>query len=323
LILSISPLNKAREVILKEAEAISSMADRLDSNFEKAVNLLYNLKGRAIISGIGKSGQIARKIAATLSSTGTPAFFIHPTEGIHGDIGMVLSGDVAIVVSKSGDTEEVIKLLPIFKRLEVPIIAITGDINSPLAEESDVVLDASVEYEACPLDLVPTSSTTAALVMGDALAVVLLEMRGFTTDDFSFIHPGGALGRMLVKVGELMHTGAELPIVRNDATFRDMVLEMTSKRFGLTFVVDDMGKMIGIFTDGDLRRTVESHANPMQLTAGQIATPNPKRISADELASTAVAVMEDFKITSLVITDDENRPLGLIHLHDLLRAKVV
>jgi arabinose-5-phosphate isomerase len=299
------------------------MADRLDSNFEKAVDLLYKLKGRAIISGIGKSGQIARKIAATLSSTGTPAFFIHPTEGIHGDIGMVLSGDVAIVISKSGDTEEVIKLLPIFKRLEVPIIAIVGDTKSPLAEESDVVLDASVDCEACPLDLVPTSSTTAALVMGDALAVVLLEIRGFSIDDFSFIHPGGALGRKLIKVGELMHTGEELPVVKHDACFRDMILEMTSKRFGLTFVVDDMGKMIGIFTDGDLRRTVETHANPMNLTAGQVATPNPKRISADEMAATAVAVMEDFKITSLVITDDDNRPMGLIHLHDLLRAKVV
>jgi arabinose-5-phosphate isomerase len=299
------------------------MADRLNGNFEKAVDLLYNLKGRAIISGIGKSGQIARKIAATLSSTGTPAFFIHPSEGIHGDIGMVLGGDVAIVISKSGDTEEVIKLLPIFKRLEVPVIAITGDINSPLAEESDVVLDASVDSEACTLDLVPTSSTTAALVMGDALAVVLLEMRGFTANDFSFIHPGGALGRKLVKVEELMHTGDELPIVKQNARFREVVLEMTSKRFGLALVVDDMGKLFGIYTDGDLRRTVENYANPLDLTASQIATPNPKRISADVLAATAVAIMEDFNITSLVVTDSENKPVGLIHLHDLLKAKVV
>jgi len=299
------------------------MADRLNGNFEKAVDLLYNLKGRAIISGIGKSGQIARKIAATLSSTGTPAFFIHPSEGIHGDIGMVLGGDVAIVISKSGDTEEVIKLLPIFKRLEVPVIAITGDINSPLAEESDVVLDASVDSEACTLDLVPTSSTTAALVMGDALAVVLLEMRGFTANDFSFIHPGGALGRKLVKVEELMHTGDELPIVKQNARFREVVLEMTSKRFGLALVVDDMGKLLGIYTDGDLRRTVENYANPLDLTASQIATPNPKRISADVLAATAVAIMEDFNITSLIVTDSENKPVGLIHLHDLLKAKVV
>jgi arabinose-5-phosphate isomerase len=314
---------RAREIILKEAEAVRSMADRLDHNFEKAVELLYNLKGRAIISGIGKSGQIGKKIAATLSSTGTPAFFIHPSEGIHGDIGMVLSGDVAIVISKSGDTDEVIKLLPIFKRLEVPVIAITGDKDSPLAKESDVVLDASVDCEACPLDLVPTSSTTAALVMGDALAVVLLELRGFTTDDFSFIHPGGALGRKLIKVGELMHTGNELPLVHKDSCFRDVVVEMTTKRFGLALVVDDMGRLLGIFTDGDLRRTVETHENPLDLTADKIAIRNPKIVYADMLAASAVAIMEDHNITSLIITDSDNKPIGLIHLHDLLKAKVV
>ncbi len=276
-----------------------------------------------IISGIGKSGQVARKIAATLSSTGTPAFYIHPTEGVHGDIGMVLSGDVAIVISKSGDTDEVMKLLPIFKRLEVPVIAITGEKESPLAQGADVVLDASVECEACPLDLVPTSSTTAALVMGDALAVVLLELRGFTADDFSFIHPGGALGRKLIKVGDIMHTGPELPIVRCDASFKEMLVEMTSKHFGLAMVVDNEGKLFGIFTDGDLRRAIEQHEDPLALTAGMIAMPNPKRISANELAATAVALMEDFKITSLVITDKDKHPLGLIHLHDLLKAKVI
>jgi len=299
------------------------MADRLDGNFEKAIDLLFNGKGRVIISGIGKSGQVARKIAATLSSTGTPAFYLHPTEGVHGDIGMVLSGDIAIIISKSGDTDELIKLLPIFKRLEVPIIAITGDNNSPLAQQADVVLDASVACEACPLDLVPTSSTTAALVMGDALAIVLLEMRGFTAQDFSFIHPGGALGRKLIKVGDIMHTGSQLPIVRHSAGFREMVVEMTSKRFGLALVVDDKGKLTGIYTDGDLRRTVETYENPLSLTAGKVATPNPKRISAHELAATAVAIMEDFNITSLVITDGDNKPVGLIHLHDLLKAKVV
>ncbi|HBC47225.1 MAG TPA: D-arabinose 5-phosphate isomerase, partial [candidate division Zixibacteria bacterium] len=224
------------------------MADRLDGNFEKAIDLLLGCKGRVMISGIGKSGQIARKIAATFSSTGTPAFYIHPTEGIHGDIGMVLSGDVAIIISKSGDTEEVIKLLPIFRRLDVPVIAITGDKNSPLAEEADVILDSSVEFEACPLDLVPTSSTTAALVMGDALAVVLLELRGFTANDFSFIHPGGALGRKLIKVADLMHTGPELPIVAQSAGFREMLVEMTTKRFGLALVVDSQGRLTGIFT---------------------------------------------------------------------------
>jgi arabinose-5-phosphate isomerase len=318
-----SHINKARKVILKEAEAVRAMADRLDDNFEKAIDLLFSCKGRVIISGIGKSGQVARKVAATFSSTGTPAFYIHPTEGIHGDIGMVLSGDVAIVISKSGDTEEVIRLLPIFRRLEVPVIAITGDKNSPLADEADVILDSSVESEACPLDLVPTSSTTAALVMGDALAVVLLELRGFTADDFSFIHPGGTLGRKLIKVSDLMHTGSELPIVTQSAGFREMLLEMTSKRFGLALVVDNDGRLKGIFTDGDLRRTVESYANPLELTAGKIAISNPKRIAPDELAATAVAIMEDHNITSLVITDNDNHPLGLLHLHDLLKAKVV
>jgi len=318
-----SLINKAREVILKEAEAVRAMADHLNGNFEKAIELLYNSKGRVIISGIGKSGQVARKLAATFSSTGTPAFYIHPTEGVHGDMGMVLSGDVAIVISKSGDTEELIKLLPIFKRLEVPIIAITGDEKSPLAQESDVVLDASVECEACPLDLVPTSSTTAALVMGDALAVVLLDLRGFTADDFSFIHPGGALGRKLIKVADIMHTGAELPIIKQSANFREMLLEMTSKRFGLAIIVDDAGKLAGVFTDGDLRRTIEQYENPLTLTAGKLATPNPKRISPHVLAATAVALMEDYNITSLIIIDDDKRPIGLIHLHDLLKAKVV
>lgn len=318
-----SHINKAREVILKESDAVRAMADRLDGNFEKAIDLLLGCKGRVMISGIGKSGQIARKIAATFSSTGTPAFYIHPTEGIHGDIGMVLSGDVAIIISKSGDTEEVIKLLPIFRRLDVPVIAITGDKNSPLAEEADVILDSSVEFEACPLDLVPTSSTTAALVMGDALAVVLLELRGFTANDFSFIHPGGALGRKLIKVADLMHTGPELPIVAQSAGFREMLVEMTTKRFGLALVVDSQGRLTGIFTDGDLRRTIETYPNPLELTAGKIAISNPKRIDSNELAATAVAIMEDFNITSLVITDNDNHPLGLIHLHDLLKAKVV
>ena len=317
-----SLIDKARDVILKEAEAVRLMADHLDGNFERSIELLYNCKGRVIISGIGKSGQVGRKMAATLSSTGTPAFYIHPTEGVHGDIGMVLTGDVAIVISKSGDTDEVNKLLPIFKRLGVPIIAITGGKDSELAKESDLILDSSVECEACPLDLVPTSSSTAALVMGDALAVVLLELRGFTADDFSFIHPGGALGRKLIKVGDLMHTGKELPIVKQGASFREMLVEMTSKRFGLTLVVDNKGSLKGIFTDGDLRRAVESNQDPLSLNAGQVATANPKRIAASELAATALAIMEGHNITSLVITDKEQRPIGLIHLHDLLKAKV-
>ncbi len=310
-------------MILSEAEALREMADRLDERFEKAVRLIFNTKGRVIISGIGKSGQVGKKIAATLSSTGTPAFFVHPAEGVHGDIGVVLAGDVAVVISKSGDTEEILRLVPMFKRLDVPIIALTGGNGSQLAGQADIVLDTSVKSEACPLDFVPTSSATAALVMGDALAAALVELRGFTASDFSFIHPAGSLGRQLIKVKDLMHTGKELPVVGQNAGFKEMVLEMTSKRFGLTLVTDNQGKLIGIFTDGDLRRTVESHDNPFQLKAADIINPNPKRIKPDELAAAAVAVMEDRNITSLVITDDTDRPVGLIHLHDLLKAKVV
>lgn len=318
-----SLLDKAREVILIEAEALKEMAARLDESFEKAVDLLYNVKGRVIITGIGKSGQVARKIAGTLSSTGTPAIFIHPTEGVHGDAGMILSEDIVIVISKSGDTEELIKLIPIFKRLEVPIIAITGGNGSLIAQQADVVLDASVSREACPLNLAPTSSTTAALVMGDALASVLVNLRGFTADDFSFIHPGGALGRKLVKVKDIMHTGKELPIVPEDIEFKEMMVEMTSKRFGMAIVVDDTGRLAGVFTDGDLRRTIEAYDNLFEKKAGEVATKDPKTIGADELAATAVAIMEDHNITGLVITDDSDNPIGIIHLHDLLKAKVV
>ncbi len=318
-----SLINKARDVILSEAEALREMADRLDESFEKAVDLLYNVKGRVIITGIGKSGQVARKIAGTLSSTGTPAMFIHPTEGVHGDAGAILSDDIAVVVSKSGDTEELMRLIPIFKRLEVPIIAITGGNGSPIAQQADVILDASVSREACPLNLSPTSSTTAALVMGDALASVLVELRGFTVDDFSFIHPGGALGRKLIKVKDIMHTGNELPIVASNAGFKEMILEVTSKRFGMAIIVDEAGKLAGVFTDGDLRRTIEAVENPFNKRAGEIATRNPKTVGSDELAATAVAIMEDHNITGLVIVDGAGKPIGIIHLHDLLKAKVV
>lgn len=318
-----SLLNKAREVILKEAESLREMADRLDENFEKAVDLIYKAKGKVIVSGIGKSGQVARKIAATMSSVGTPAFFIHPTEGLHGDIGMALTGDVAVVVSKSGDTEEIMRLIPIFKRLEIPIIALTGGNGSQLTREVDVVLDTSVKQEACPLDFVPTSSATAALVMGDALAAALVELRGFAADNFSFIHPAGALGRQLIKVKDLMHTGKELPIVKDTAGFKLILTEMSSKKFGVALVVDSDNRLVGIFTDGDLRRTVESRIDPMILLARDIATPNPKKIGPEEYGATAVTIMEEYNITSLVIVDDGNHPVGLIHLHDLLKAKVV
>jgi len=318
-----SLINKAKEVILQEAESLREMAEHLDENFENAVNLIFDAKGKVLIFGMGKSGQIGRKIAATLSSTGTPAFFVHPAEGIHGDLGVVLSGDVAILISKSGDTEELFRLIPILKRLEVPIIALTGGNGSPLSKEANVVLDTSVSSEAGPLEFVPTTSATAALVMGDALAAALVELRGFSADDFSLIHPGGALGRRLIKVRDLMHTGYKIPIVKHDADFKDVLLEMTSKRFGMTFIVDDDGKIMGIFTDGDLRRIMSANENPMMLKAKEVAQEDPKRIKVDDLAATAIAVMEEHSITSLIITDESNKPMGIIHLHDILKAKVV
>jgi arabinose-5-phosphate isomerase len=318
-----SLLNKAREVILKEAESLREMAGRLDDNFEKAADLIFKAKGKVIISGIGKSGQVAKKIAATMSSIGTPAFFIHPTEGLHGDIGMASAGDVAIVISKSGDTDEIMRLIPIFKRLEIPIIALTGNHGSQISSEVDVVLDTSVKEEACSLEFVPTSSATAALVMGDALAAALVEMRGFTADDFSFIHPAGVLGRQLTKVKDLMHTGEELPIVKDTAGFKAILTEMSSKKFGVALVVNKDNRLVGIFTDGDLRRTVESRIDPMILLARDIATANPKKIDLDEYAAAALTIMEEHNITSLVITDKDDHPVGLIHLHDLLKAKVV
>ncbi len=318
-----SLLSKAKDVILKEAESLREMAERLDENFEKAVDLICNAEGKVIISGIGKSGQIGKKIAATMSSTGTPAFFIHPSEGVHGDIGMALTGDVAIVISKSGDTEEIMRLIPIFKRLEIPIIALTGGNSSLLSKQVDVAIDTSVKSEAGPLNFIPTSSATAAMVMGDALAAALVGLRGFTADDFSFIHPGGTLGRQLIKVRDLMHAGDELPIVRHDAGFKKVLIEMSSKGFGVAIVVDDNNCMLGIFTDGDLRRTVESRIDPMLLIASDIAARNPKTIEADEFGAAAVAIMEEHNITSLVIVDKDNHPEGLIHLHDLLKAKVI
>ena len=278
---------------------------------------------KAAVSRLAFSVSPKARIIVGWIRTGTPAFLIHPSEGIHGDIGMALAGDVAIVISKSGDTEEIMRLIPIFKRLEIPVIALTGGNGSSLTKQVDVAIDTSVKSEAGPLDFIPTSSATAAMVMGDALAAALVELRGFTADDFSFIHPGGTLGRQLIKVRDLMHTGDELPIVRHDAEFKKVLIEMSSKGFGVAIVVDDNNCMLGIFTDGDLRRTVESRIDPMLLIASDIAARNPKKIKADDLGASAVAIMEEHNITSLVIVDKDNHPEGLIHLHDLLKAKVI
>ncbi len=310
-------------VLRLEAEAILGLLPKLDERFDRALDLLQRCAGRVIVTGMGKSGIIGRKIAATLASTGTPAHFLHPAEGVHGDLGMVARGDVVLVLSNSGETDEVLAIVPALKRLGVPIILMTGRPQSTLARQCEVVLDVSVPEEACPMNLAPTCSTTAALAMGDALAMALLEMRGLRPEDFAAVHPRGALGwRALVRVGDLMHRGDEVPVVRDDARMKDVIQEMTRKRLGMTTVVDAAGALVGVITDGDLRRLHLREAPIAELTAGQVATRTPKLIAAEDLAAKALEVMETFAITSLVIVDDDRRPAGVVHLHDILRAKI-
>lgn len=316
-------LEKAKKTIISEAEAIAALADKLDDNFIKATELIDNTKGRVIVTGIGKSGIVAKKIASTFSSIGIPALFFHPAEGVHGELGLVCSDDLIIAISKSGDTEEILKVLPMFKRLGMPIIALTGGKNSILAKDSDVVLDVSVSAEACPNNLIPTSSTTAATVMGDALAIALMEKRNLTPEDFAAFHPGGSIGRNLIKTSQLMHTGEEIPKVKLNTGFSELVLEMTSKRLGTTTVVAESGVLIGIITDGDLRRAIEKKHNLENLTAADVMSSKPKTISANKLAVEALNKMEKHKITSLVVTDGDKKVIGLLHMHDILEAKVV
>jgi arabinose-5-phosphate isomerase len=315
---------KAKQVIRKQAQAILDLENRINEQFTKAVELILNCKGRVIVTGMGKSGIIARKIAATLASTGTAALYLHPAEGVHGDLGIVRREDVVIVVTKSGDTDEVYQLFPLFKRFGIPIISLLGNINSPVAEKSDVVIDVSVPEEAGGDNLIPTSSTTAALVMGDALALALLEERHFSPEDFALLHPGGNLGRkLLLRVEDVMHTGEEVPIVKEEDSMKEVVLEMTSKRFGATSVVNEEGQLTGIFTDGDLRRLVEKSSDIFSLSAKDVVQLNPKIISKEALAARALNLMEFFNITCLLIIDKERKPVGIVHLHDLLKAGVV
>jgi arabinose-5-phosphate isomerase len=315
---------KAKEVIRREAKAIAFLEEKIDENFVRAVELILKCKGRVIVTGIGKSGIIGKKIAATLTSTGTAAFFLHPTEGIHGDLGMVRKNDVVIAITKSGGTDEVYQLIPLFKRQGVPIIAFTGSLDSPVAEKSDVVIDVSVDQEACPYDLIPTSSTTAALVMGDALAIALLDERHFSSEDFALLHPGGHLGRqLLLKVSDIMHTGDQIPVVSEDTGMKEVILEMTSKRLGTTTVVNQKRELVGIFTDGDLRRLVERTDEIFALKAKQVMTENPKTIDGEELAAKALNLMESYAITSLIIANGKREPIGIVHLHDILKAGVV
>lgn len=316
-------LKVARRVLEAEAEAVRELTERLDERFLRALDLLEACRGRVVVTGIGKSGLVGKKIAATLASTGTPALFLHPAEGVHGDLGMVVRGDVVLAVSHSGETDELLVLVPALKRLGVPLIVLTGNPRSTLAQHGDVVVDVSVRDEACPLGLTPTTSTTAALAMGDALAVALLDRRGIQPDDFALVHPGGSLGRRLLRVEDLMHRGAEVPIVREETPMREVVLEMTAKRLGTTGVVDAEGRLQGIITDGDLRRALQRDPRLFERTAAEIMTRSPKTIGGGELAAKALEVMEQHAITQLLIVDASRRPEGIIHLHDILRAKIV
>jgi len=316
-------LSRGRLVLEVEARAIDDLIRRLDGAFEAAVELVYSSGGRVIASGLGKSGIICQKIAATLSSTGTPAMFMHPVEAIHGDLGMLVAGDVMILASNSGETEELLRLVPIVKRLGAPLVGILGCVDSSLARECDVVLDVSVREEACPLGLAPTASTTAALAMGDALAMALVERRGFSAEQFAERHPGGMLGKRFLRVRELMHTGGRIPVVAASASIRDAIFEMTSHGFGATAVVDADGRLTGIITDGDLRRLLERRPDDaLAATAGEAMTPDPRTIDGGELAAAALEVMERRHITSLLVVDEERRPTGILHIHDLWRTEL-
>ncbi len=317
-------IQQGRRVLEIEARAIAGLIERLDHRFTEAVELLYGCAGKVVVTGMGKSGLIGQKIAATLASTGTPAFFLHPAEGIHGDLGMLARRDALLAISNSGETEEVLKLLPFVKRLNIPVIAFTGRAQSTLAKNSEVVLDVSVNEEACPMGLAPTASTTATLAMGDALAIALLQKRGFNEDDFAQFHPGGTLGRrLLLKVRDLMHQGPAVPRVGHQATAREAILEMTGKKLGMTTVVDGQERLLGVITDGDLRRFLEKGTDLVKATAGDLASRNPKTIGPDDLAARAVQIMEQYAITSLVVLESDRRIAGVIHLHDLLKSGVV
>ena len=316
--------DSGRKVLRLEAQAITELIGRIDRRFEKAVRLILECKGRIVVTGMGKSGLIGRKIASTMASTGTPAFFLHPAEGVHGDLGMVSRGDIVVAISNSGETEELIRILPALKRLAIPVICLTGGLESTLAKNSDVVIDVSVKEEAGPMGLVPTASTSATLAMGDAMAVALLEERGFHEEDFAYFHPGGSIGKkLLMTVKEVWHTGGAVPSVNERTSMKDVIVEMTSKKLGLTAVVNSRGLLRGIITDGDLRRLLEKEKAPMRLTAAKAMTPNPKTISSKALAAQAVQLMEKHSITALIVTDSKRRVLGVVHLHDMLKAGVV
>ena len=315
-------VQKGRKVIDEEIEGLKRLKDSLDESFARAVELIFRCNGKVILTGIGKSGHVARKIASTLASTGTPAHFLHPSEALHGDLGVIDKEDVVIAISNSGESAEIINLIPYIKMLGIPLIAITNNPDSTLAKRSDIHLFLNIEKEACPLQLAPTTSSTATLVLGDALAMTLLELRGFTREDFALRHPAGALGRRLRLVRDLYHKGSEMPVVKEDTPLKEAVLEISSKGFGATAVINEEGKLVGIITDGDLRRFVKGGGNFENSVAKDVMTPNPKTTRADAMALEALRKMEEHKITVLIVVDEENRPEGIIHLHDILRAEI-
>jgi len=316
-------LTLARKVLQTEAAAVLALVDRLDDRFAEAVSLIVRCKGRVLVTGMGKSGIICRKIAATLASTGTPAFFLHPAEAGHGDLGVIQSDDVVIAMSYSGETEELTRVLETLKRIGAPLIALTGGPKSTLAQAANVALDCSVSEEACPMNLVPTASTTAALAMGDALAMTVLVEKGFKPEDFANLHPGGKLGKRLMRVEQLMSAGAALPVVQLHTTMKDVIYEMSRKGLGMTSVVEKDGRLAGIITDGDLRRKMEVAPNISEFTARDVMTPNPVAIPNSTMAVEALAMMEQRKITSIVVIDADRRVEGVVHLHDLWRTGLV
>ncbi|MBN9231348.1 MAG: KpsF/GutQ family sugar-phosphate isomerase [Legionella sp.] len=311
-------------VIETEAQAVFELTQRIDENFAKACELLLACRGRIVVTGMGKSGHIAGKIAATLSSTGSPSFFVHPGEASHGDLGMITRQDTVIAISNSGNTAEIVTLLPLLKRLEIPLITLTGNAQSLLAQAANVNLDVSVRQEACPLGLAPTTSTTVALVMGDALAIALLQARGFSEEDFALSHPGGALGRrLLLKIDEIWHGGDELPLINENATVSEALIEVTNKKLGMTCVVDNRGLLVGVYTDGDIRRTLTRECNINSTPLKEVMTRDACTVYPGMLAAEALALMQKHSITSLIVTTKDHRPHAVLHLHDLLKAGVM
>jgi arabinose-5-phosphate isomerase len=316
-------LTTAARVLESEADAIQKLIGRLGKPFLHAVDLAANCSGKIAVTGLGKSGIICQKIAATLSSTGSPAIFLHAADALHGDCGLLSREDVVLAISKSGETAEVLQVMNVAKRIGLPVIAMAGDRHSTLAQFADVFLDVSVEEEACPLGLAPTTSTAAALALGDALAMALMERKGFGKEEFASLHPAGSLGKQLLRVGELMHRGGSIPRVQESTPMPEVICEMTGKSLGMTTVTDEQGKLVGVISDGDLRRMLQKSPDPLKLSAGQVMSPHPKTIFEDELATVALAKMEEMKITSLVVIDKDRQIVGVVHVHDLWRTEMI